>query len=83
MDSIDVFGWTATAVALAGVWMNNKRQRACFLLWLVSNAITFVIHVGAGMWPMAVRDLAFFVLAVHGWWLWSSRRVVEHEHANR
>lgn len=39
MDCIDLFGWTATVLALGCVWMNNRRRRACFVLWLVSNAL--------------------------------------------
>ena len=70
METIEIIGWIATAIAVAGVWMNNRRRRACFVLWLISNAMTFGIHASAAMWSMATRDLAFFVLAVHGWWLW-------------
>ncbi len=71
MDWICIIGWTATAIALAGVWMNNRRRRACFALWLVSNAITFGIHAAAGLWPLAARDGAFFIMAIHGWRMWS------------
>lgn len=82
MDLLETFGWIATAIALMGVWMNNRRRRACFVLWLASNALTFGIHSYAAMWSMAVRDLAFFLLAIHGWWLWG-REVVKHEHPDR
>jgi len=74
MSNIEIFGWSATAVALVGGWMNNRRRRACFAMWLVSNAITFGIHSAAGMWSLAARDGAFFVMAIHGWWLWRDRR---------
>lgn len=83
IDILESFGWLATAIALAGVYMNNRRQRACFILWLVSNAITFGIHVAAGMCSMAARDGAFFVLAIHGWWLWGRQRALEVRNANR
>ena len=69
-EFLEFIGWAATAIALAGVWLNNRQRRACFILWLISNALTFVIHTAAGMWPLAARDGAFFVLAIHGWWLW-------------
>ena len=72
MQLIEILGWLATAVALIGVWMNNRRLRACFVLWLASNAMTFGIHAAVGMWPMAARDLAFFVMAIHGWRLWGA-----------
>jgi len=74
MHAMDVIGWLATVVALLGVWLNNRRRRACFALWLISNTMTLCIHAAAGMWSLAVRDGAFFVLAVHGWWLWGPGR---------
>jgi nicotinamide riboside transporter PnuC len=83
MHFIEIFGWLATAIALAGVWMNNRRRRACFVLWLISNTITFGIHGGAGMWSMAARDIAFSLLAIHGWWLWgplsAKKRITQPE----
>ncbi len=72
MDPFDFAGWAATAVALAGVWLNNKRRRACFALWLISNAITFGLHALSGMWSLAARDGALFLMAIHGWWLWGN-----------
>lgn len=69
----EIVGWAATGLALVGVWLNNKQRRACFALWLVSNTMTLVIHAAAGMWSLATRDFAFFVLAIHGWWLWSTK----------
>ena len=70
MTFLGIAGWAATILALVGGWMNNRRRRACFMLWLVSNAITFGIHAVAGMWALAARDGAFFVMAIHGWLLW-------------
>ncbi len=72
MHYVELIGWVSTALALVGVWFNNKRSRACFAMWLVSNTMTFTIHVAAGIWSLASRDFAFFVLAIHGWWLWST-----------
>ena len=69
---IETVGWTATGVALVGVWFNNRRLRVCFALWLISNAMTFTIHAASDLWSLAARDVAFFVLAIHGWWLWRS-----------
>ena len=70
----ELIGWLATVVAVAGVYLNNRRRRACFVLWLVSNAMTLAVHFYVAMWSLAVRDLAFLMLAIHGWWLWGSRR---------
>lgn len=83
MDLFEITGWMATAIALLGVWLNNNRRRTCFVLWLVSNAITFCIHAAVGMWPLAARDGAFFLLAIHGWRLWGGGKEVACEHADR
>jgi nicotinamide riboside transporter PnuC len=81
-EVIDIAGWMATVIAVAGVWMNNKRLRACFILWMFSNALSLGVHAAAGMWSMAVRDGAFFVLAIHGWRLWSNPFSPEAIHEN-
>ncbi|HQL74707.1 MAG TPA: nicotinamide mononucleotide transporter [Phycisphaerae bacterium] len=75
MDPFDLAGWLATLVAFVGVWLNNKRRRACFVMWLVSNAATFALHAAASMWPMAARDAIFFLMAIHGWRLWAAKPV--------
>ena len=74
MHYLEIAGWASTGLALVGVWLNNKQCRACFALWLVSNAITCSVHVAYDVWSLASRDIAFFVLAIHGWWLWSAKR---------
>jgi len=71
---IDAIGWVASVLAVAGVVLNNNRLRVCFLVWLVSNAMSAGLHVHAAMWPLAARDLVFMVLAVHGWWCWGRKK---------
>lgn len=68
----EAIGWAATVVAIVGVVANNKRLRWCFLVWMVSNAISAGLHLAAGMWALTVRDAAFFVLAIYGWHAWAS-----------
>ncbi len=64
------FGAVATVLAIIGVMGNNRRLSWCFLVWMVSNAICAVIHIDAGIWSLAGRDIAFFVLAIDGWIKW-------------
>lgn len=67
---IELIGAIATALAIGGVLLNNHRLRVCFLVWLVSNAITLGLHLHAGLFSLAARDVAFLLLAVHGWVKW-------------
>jgi len=59
---VEIFGTIATALAIFGVVLNNRKLIACFYLWLVSNVITAGIHYDAGIYSLLVRDLIFFVL---------------------
>jgi nicotinamide riboside transporter PnuC len=68
---LEVLGWTASLIAITGVWLNNGRSPWCFALWLVSNALTAFIHVRSRLWALTVRDLVFLALAVVGWWQWT------------
>lgn len=70
MAVIEAMGWIATAIAISGVVLNNRRRRECFLLWIVSNGLTLVIHLAAGIWSLAVRDALFFALAIEGLIRW-------------
>jgi nicotinamide riboside transporter PnuC len=70
---MELFGTIATVIAVVGVVLNNRRLRWCFLLWLVSNSITAIIHVHAGIWSLFARDVLFLLLAVEGWWRWRQR----------
>lgn len=70
---IELVGTIATIVAIAGVALNNRRLRACFILWIFSNLMTLAIHAHAGIWSLAVRDMVFLVLAVEGWVLWKKK----------
>ncbi len=66
----EYLGWIVTAVAVTGVVLNNRRRRACFLVWVVSNALSAAIHATAGMWALTARDLIFLVLSIHGFRCW-------------
>ena len=66
----EAIGIGVLVLAVSGVWLNNHRIRACFLLWLVSNLMSFGLHAHAEMWSLAARDGAFFLLAIHGWRKW-------------
>ncbi len=66
----DMVGWITTAIAIVGVLANNRRLRWCFPLWLVSNVLSLALHTHADLWPLAVRDAVFAVLAILGWFQW-------------
>jgi len=70
---MEIVSLAATAVAVAGVVLNNRRRRACFLFWLISNGLTLVVHAWAALWGLALRDAIFLALAVEGFARWGRR----------
>jgi nicotinamide riboside transporter PnuC len=69
----ETIGWATTAIAVAGVLLNNRRMRACFCLWWISNAASMGLHLYAGLWALSARDLIFLVLAVTGYIAWGKK----------
>jgi len=66
----ETIGIICTILAVAGVVLNNRKMRPCFIMWLFSNGISLWIHLQAGIWSLAFRDLIFFILAIEGWYRW-------------
>lgn len=70
---LELLGLISGVLAVTGVVLNNRKLIACFPLWLASNAISAGLHVHAGLWSLAGRDLVFFFLAIDGWRRWRER----------
>lgn len=67
-------GLVGTALAVAGVVLNNFQNRMCFYLWIASNVIFAAIHLKAKMRSLVLRDIIFTVLAIVGLWQWTVNR---------
>ena len=72
VNEIEIIGIAATILAVVGVLANNRRLRWCFLVWMISNTLSGIIHAYAGIWSLFVRDMMFLVLAVEGWKKWKN-----------
>ena len=70
---IELISVIVTIFAVAGVILNNRRRRACFVVWFVSNGMSLGVHVASGLYALSVRDAIFLVLAVEGWRLWGKK----------
>ena len=70
---IEIIGTIATVLAVIGVLANNRRLRWCFLVWMVSNGLSMLIHAQAEIVSLFVRDAVFLILAVEGWIMWKDK----------
>jgi nicotinamide riboside transporter PnuC len=71
---LEIIGAICTIMSVAGVILNNRRRRGCFLLWLGSNSLSLWIHVSTSVWSLAIRDGIFLILAIEGIILWSKHK---------
>ena len=62
--------WLVTAVSIVGVILNIYRVRACFWIWIMTNAVWCVYDCWLGAWPQAALFAVYFVLAVWGLLVW-------------
>ncbi len=70
---IETVGVAVLVLSVAGVWFNNRMDRRCFVLWMISNGLSLALHAGGGMWAMVVRDAIFLVLSVDGMRRWGRK----------
>lgn len=62
--------WLLASASLIGVVLNIKRQRACFAVWLATNATWAVVDLRAGLPAQAALMAVYCGLAVYGWCAW-------------
>lgn len=69
-EMLEIIGTIATVLAVTGVILNNRRLRFCFVLWVISNSLSLLLHLDAALWSLVVRDAIFTVLSIEGWIKW-------------
>lgn len=63
--------WIVSLFSLLATWMNVRKMRICFALWICTNTTWAIVDALAGCWPRFVLDVAYVWLAVEGFWRWS------------
>lgn len=66
------FYWSVSLLALVGVWLNNKKNVACFWIWAVTNAVWVYADLKHGLLSQATLMAIYFLLALYGILKWSS-----------
>ncbi len=73
---IELLGLIAMIFAFTGVYLNNRKRRACFWFFLAGNSLSLVIHLyagfveGAAVKAICLRDAGFIYLSIEGLKLW-------------
>ena len=65
--SVAAFTWVLAAVSLAATWLNARRLRLCFLLWVATNLCWCYVNLAIGLHARAALDATYSLLALYGW----------------
>ncbi len=71
---IELIGAVSGALAIIGVVLNNHLDRRCFLFWIVSNFLVAYVHADSSLWPLFLKDVVFFLLAIWGLIIWRRKQ---------
>ena len=66
--------WILTAISIAGVILNIKHNRICFILWIISNGFWVIIDFQKKIPAQGFLFLIYFGLAVWGLFAWKKRK---------
>lgn len=62
--------WLLTGFSIAGLLLNIKQRRSCFIIWGVTNAAWVWVDLNAGLTAQACLFAVYFVLAIWGFVAW-------------
>lgn len=62
--------WLLAIASLAGVLLNIRRMRACFVVWMLTNATWCAVDAHAGLPAQATLMAVYAGLAVWGFFAW-------------
>lgn len=63
--------WILTAMSITGVVLNVKKNRMCFIIWIIANAGWITINILHGIYAQAFLFVIYTGLSVWGWIEWS------------
>ena len=63
--------WTTSALALIGVLLNIRKNRICFLIWAITNAVWAVVDFKKKIHAQAALQLVYFFLSAYGFASWA------------
>ncbi len=66
--------WVVAAVSLCATWLNVRKVRVCFLIWVVTNLTWCAYDFAHGLPAQGVLMAVYAALAAWGWRAWRPGR---------
>lgn len=65
--------WIASALTFVGLFLNGRKNIACWPVWIVGDVLWLVYGVGRGEWAIVLLNASFLALNSFGWYQWLRR----------
>jgi len=62
--------WIVTIFSLLATIINIYKNPFCFLIWAFTNTIWFMVDLKKKIYPQAVLQFIYILLAIWGLWSW-------------
>lgn len=62
--------WIFTIGSLIGTWLNARKIRMCFIIWIVCNIAWMIYDLANTVYSRAVLDLVQTAFSVYGYIEW-------------
>jgi len=66
-----MFTWIIAILALVGTYLNVKRNKYGFALWMLTNLYFSILNMRLGSYPQSALFFVYFMLAVYGFFSWN------------
>lgn len=73
MNKVEMFIWFNTIIAIIGTFLNAKRVRFGFIIWMITNAVFVGYNIYLNSYPQAALFTVYFGLAMFGWITWGKQ----------
>lgn len=73
MSKLEIFLWFNTAFAVVGTFLNARRVRFGFIVWMITNAVFVMNNILIHCYHQAALFAVYFGLAAFGWFSWGKQ----------
>lgn len=71
---MDVVAWIIAGASIIGTWLNVKKNRVCFWIWLFTNGFWCIYDLAIGAYAQASIFAVYFALSIKGLIEWRASK---------
>lgn len=69
-------GWVGAALVLFGYFLNAKKKKSSWLIWIVGNLFVAIYSWHIGALPTTLMSLAIMIMNIYGYISWKKEKKI-------